>query len=68
MPPPPNDGGYDSGEEDGSGTPNGGSCQLDANGDCIDGTVEGGGPDPDTDENDPVVDTGTHSGMPAPPP
>ncbi len=64
MPPPPQDGGYDSGSDDGSGTPNGGSCQLDANGNCIDGTVEGGGPDPDTDDNDPVVDTGTYGGMP----
>jgi hypothetical protein len=55
--PPPTDGGYDSGSPDGSGTPDDSEC--DEAGNC-----SGGGPTPDPDGNEPIVDDGTHSGDP----
>ena len=48
-PPDPNDGGYDSGSGDGTGTPGGSEC--DEAGNCT-----GGGSDPDEDGNEPVVE------------
>lgn len=68
--PPSNNGnnGYDTGTGDGSGTANDGECQVDAAGNCIDGTTTGGEADPDTDEEDPVSDGEDHGGgMPVQP-
>lgn len=48
-PPDPNDGGYDSGTGDGTGTPGGSEC--DEAGNCT-----GGNSDPDEDGNEPVVE------------
>jgi len=54
--PPPNDGGYDSGSPDGSGTPGGSTCDTNQ---CT-----GGGSQPAEEGPPPTVDDGTYEGDP----
>lgn len=58
--PPPNDGGYDSGSEDGSGTPDGTACDVTS--------CDGGGPAPPPNDPEDSGQGGDNTGTVPPPP